>query len=112
MCGFFGGFVLAVIVLLAFSGALSSLESLSLASVVWYLVFYSPGDIFLALVDFFPVKIILVLLKEIFRAKKISMGKFDQKQREHTWYRLSAIFVVGNATYNSLCLSIGRLVLY
>jgi len=56
------------------AGALSSLESLTLASVVWYLVFYSPGDIFLTLVDFFPVKIILVLLKEIFRAKKIYLG--------------------------------------
>ena len=58
------------------SGALSSLESLTLASAVWYLIFYSPGDVFLKVVDFFPVKIILVLLKEIFRAKKIALGKF------------------------------------
>jgi len=56
------------------AGALSSLESLTLASAVWYLIFYSPGDVFLTLVDFFPVKIILVLLKEIFRAKKIALG--------------------------------------
>jgi len=56
------------------AGALSSLESLTLASVVWYLIFYSPGDIFLTIVDFFPVKIILVLLKEIFRAKKLALG--------------------------------------
>jgi len=56
------------------AGALSSLESLTLASAVWYLIFYSPGDVFLTLVEFFPVKIILVLLKEIFRAKKIALG--------------------------------------
>jgi len=56
------------------AGVLSSLESLGLASLVWYLVFYSPGDIFLTLVDFFPVKVVLVLLKEIFRAKKIALG--------------------------------------
>lgn len=56
------------------AGALSSLESLTLASAVWYLIFYSPGDVFLKVVDFFPVKIILVLLKEIFRAKKIALG--------------------------------------
>jgi len=56
------------------AGAMSSLESLTLASIVWYLVFYSPGDLFTTVADFFPVKIILVLLKEIFRAKKIALG--------------------------------------
>lgn len=55
-------------------GVFGNTDSVLLASLVWYLIFYSPGDIFISVIEFFPVKIILVLLKEIFRAKKIVLG--------------------------------------
>ncbi|KAI6196671.1 hypothetical protein M3Y94_01136600 [Aphelenchoides besseyi] len=44
------------------------------ATAVWYLVFYSPFDLFYKITKLFPVKIILSILKEIQRTYKIHHG--------------------------------------
>ncbi|CAP37860.2 Protein CBG20929 [Caenorhabditis briggsae] len=45
-----------------------------LGSIVWYLIFYSPFDIVFKLANWFPVKIVLSVLKEIQRTHKIAAG--------------------------------------
>lgn len=49
-------------------------QGLALASVCWYLVFFSPFDIFYKFVKLLPVKIVLSVLKEVLRARKIYEG--------------------------------------
>ncbi|KAI6227824.1 hypothetical protein M3Y95_00557400 [Aphelenchoides besseyi] len=49
-------------------------DDLLMATAVWYLVFYSPFDLFYKITKLFPVKIILSILKEIQRTYKIHHG--------------------------------------
>ncbi|XP_071953674.1 trimeric intracellular cation channel type 1B.1-like [Antedon mediterranea] len=44
------------------------------ATIVWYLVFYSPGDFFYKMIITTPGKLVIISLKELARARKISMG--------------------------------------
>ncbi|CAJ0951520.1 unnamed protein product, partial [Mesorhabditis belari] len=44
------------------------------ATAIWYLVFYSPFDIFYRVSTFFPIKLVLSVLKEAQRAYKVSHG--------------------------------------
>ncbi|XP_059923716.1 trimeric intracellular cation channel type A [Gadus macrocephalus] len=45
-----------------------------LASAVWYLLFFCPLNLFYKCVAFLPVKLVLVALKEVVRARKIAAG--------------------------------------
>lgn len=49
-------------------------DDVLLGSLVWYLVFYSPFDVFFKLSRWFPVKMTLSVLKEVQRAHKIAAG--------------------------------------
>ncbi|CAI5441020.1 unnamed protein product [Caenorhabditis angaria] len=49
-------------------------QDVILASVVWYLVFYSPFDIIFKLAQLSPIKTGLIVVKEIQRAHKIAAG--------------------------------------
>jgi len=49
-------------------------DDIILATAVWYLIFYSPFDLFYKFTKLFPVKIILSILKEIQRTYKIHHG--------------------------------------
>lgn len=49
-------------------------QGLALATVCWYLVFFSPFDAFYKLVKFLPVKIVLSVAKELQRVRKIQDG--------------------------------------
>lgn len=49
-------------------------DDVLLASVVWYLVFYSPFDIVYKLAKFLPIKVALAILKETQRAYKVHHG--------------------------------------
>ncbi|XP_067677956.1 trimeric intracellular cation channel type 1B.1-like [Haliotis asinina] len=49
-------------------------KSLITATVVWYLIFYSPFDIVYKIVKFLPFKIVLAMLKETQRAHKVYHG--------------------------------------
>lgn len=49
-------------------------ENVALASLVWYLIFYSPFDVTYKLCKWFPVKAVLNVLKEILRVHKVHHG--------------------------------------
>lgn len=49
-------------------------ENLLIASAVWYLVFFSPFDLFYKIVKFLPVKMALSAAKELLRTRKIFDG--------------------------------------
>lgn len=49
-------------------------QNLLIASVVWYLVFFSPFDLFYKVVKFLPVKMVLSACKELQRTRKIYDG--------------------------------------
>ncbi|KAI6242993.1 hypothetical protein M3Y99_00210100 [Aphelenchoides fujianensis] len=49
-------------------------DDLLMATVVWYLVFYSPFDLFYKTTKLFPVNIVLSILKEVQRTYKIHHG--------------------------------------
>lgn len=49
-------------------------QGLALASVCWYLVFFSPFDVFYKFAKFLPVKIVLSVLKEVIRVRKVYEG--------------------------------------
>jgi hypothetical protein len=49
-------------------------EDIITATIVWYLIFYSPFDLFYKITRLFPIKIILTVLKEVQRTYKIHHG--------------------------------------
>ncbi|KFD58616.1 hypothetical protein M514_00309 [Trichuris suis] len=49
-------------------------EHVVLASVVWYLIFYSPFDICYRMIKFFPVKLLVTMAKEVQRTNKVYSG--------------------------------------
>lgn len=49
-------------------------QGLALATVCWYLVFFSPFDIFYKFVKLTPVKLLLCVLKEVLRVRKVYEG--------------------------------------
>ncbi|CAF0745231.1 unnamed protein product [Didymodactylos carnosus] len=49
-------------------------QHLLLASICWYLVFYSPFDLIYKLLKFMPIKLFVGIMKEIQRTKKIYDG--------------------------------------
>lgn len=45
-----------------------------LATVIWYLIFYSPADVIYKMCKFMPCKIVLATMKEVIRCKKVHDG--------------------------------------
>lgn len=45
-----------------------------LATIVWYLIFYSPFDVVYKICKFLPVKLVIAALKEVIRCKKVHDG--------------------------------------
>uniref|UniRef100_A0A646QF42 TICCTA n=1 Tax=Hemiscolopendra marginata TaxID=943146 RepID=A0A646QF42_9MYRI len=54
--------------------AVKNNNQIVLATVVWYLIFYSPFDFVYKICKFLPIKIILSALKEVIRCKKVHDG--------------------------------------
>lgn len=55
-------------------GAFKNTQQVLLTTAVWYLMFYSPFDVFYKLCNFLPAKIIISCMKEINRCHKIHSG--------------------------------------
>lgn len=55
-------------------GAIKNNPSLIVATIVWYAIFYCPFDIGYKVGKFLPLKIVLSVMKEILRVKKINDG--------------------------------------
>ncbi|XP_070562424.1 trimeric intracellular cation channel type 1B.1-like [Ptychodera flava] len=68
--GVLANFLLGLPILASFENPVT----LASASVIWYLVFYSPYDIFYKLTTFMPIMILVVALKEVSRPGKILSG--------------------------------------
>ncbi|CAD6197363.1 unnamed protein product [Caenorhabditis auriculariae] len=49
-------------------------DDVLLASIIWYLVFYSPFDVVYKLVKLTPIRVVISIIKEVQRAHKISHG--------------------------------------
>lgn len=55
-------------------GAVKSNQQIALATIVWYLIFYSPFDVVYKICKFLPIKVVLSALKEVIRCKKVHDG--------------------------------------
>ncbi|VDN55623.1 unnamed protein product [Dracunculus medinensis] len=49
-------------------------EEVLVATLVWYLVFYSPFDLIYKISKILPIKVVLCVMKEIFRTYKVAHG--------------------------------------
>lgn len=55
-------------------GALKNQQMVIMATLVWYLTFYCPFDLHVKICKSFPVKVVMSVMKEIYRAKKVTGG--------------------------------------
>lgn len=55
-------------------GALKNQQMVLMATMVWYLTFYCPFDLYFKICTLFPVKVVMSVMKEIYRAKKVTGG--------------------------------------
>ncbi|KAG5276433.1 hypothetical protein AALO_G00131980 [Alosa alosa] len=62
-----------------------------LATAVWYLIFYCPLNLFYKCVAFLPIKLVLVALKEVVRARKIAAGVHHAHHAYHHGYIIMII---------------------
>ncbi|XP_015910217.1 trimeric intracellular cation channel type 1B.1 [Parasteatoda tepidariorum] len=75
MLSIFGGYILASFLLgEPILACLKNSNSLLLATGSWYIIFYTPFDFGYKVFKFLPVKIILAVMKEIIRCKKVHDG--------------------------------------
>ena len=75
MCSIFSGQILAAWLLgEPILAAFRNSHDVLLATLVWYLVFYSPFDVCYKVAKFTPVKLLLACMKEVIRCKKVHDG--------------------------------------
>lgn len=58
------------------AGAFKDNQQILIATLVWYLVFYSPADIFYKMCNLAPIRLTINILKEFHRCHKIKHGVF------------------------------------
>lgn len=68
---FAGGMVASALLGEPILGPLKDSPQLLVATVCWYIVFYTPFDIGYKVSKFLPVKLVASGMKEIYRAKKV-----------------------------------------
>ncbi|XP_038056301.1 trimeric intracellular cation channel type A-like [Patiria miniata] len=68
--GILANFLLGQPILAAFSNHIN----IGIATIVWYLIFYCPGDVFFNLVSSFPAQLLFIPFKEVIRMRKIAGG--------------------------------------
>lgn len=88
----FGSYILADIMLgVAPLDYFQHNSHILLASAVWYLVFFCPLNLFYKCVAFLPVKLVLVALKEVVRARKIAAGVHHAHHAYHSGFLIMII---------------------
>ncbi|CAL4074028.1 unnamed protein product [Meganyctiphanes norvegica] len=55
-------------------GALKNQQLVVMATIVWYLTFYCPFDLMVNISKVFPVKVVMSVMKEVYRTKKVAGG--------------------------------------
>lgn len=68
---FAGGMVASALLGEPILGPLKNSPQLLVATICWYVVFYTPFDIGYKVSKFLPVKLVASAMKEIYRAKKV-----------------------------------------
>ncbi|KRX20721.1 Trimeric intracellular cation channel type B-A [Trichinella nelsoni] len=81
-----------------------------LATAVWYIVFYSPFDIAYKTVKFFPIKLILLILKEIHRTNKVYSAVGHAVQLYPNSYLIMAIIGVAKGAGSGIIRTFEQLV--
>ncbi|KAL1236763.1 Trimeric intracellular cation channel [Trichinella spiralis] len=81
-----------------------------LATAVWYIVFYSPFDIAYKTVKFFPIKLILLILKEIHRTNKVYSAVGHAMQLYPNSYLIMAIIGVAKGAGSGIIRTFEQLV--
>lgn len=72
---FAGGMVASGLLGEPILGPLKNSPQLLVATICWYIVFYTPFDIGYKFSKFLPVKLVSSAMKEIYRAKKVRRGR-------------------------------------
>lgn len=72
---FAGGMVASALLGEPILGPLKNSPQLLVATICWYVVFYTPFDIGYKVSKFLPVKLVASAMKEIYRAKKVIVMK-------------------------------------
>ncbi|KRZ68089.1 Trimeric intracellular cation channel type B-A [Trichinella papuae] len=81
-----------------------------LATAVWYIVFYSPFDIAYKTVKFFPIKLILLISKEIHRTSKVYSAVVHAMQLYPNSYLIMAILGVAKGAGSGIIRTFEQLV--
>ncbi|KRX60673.1 Trimeric intracellular cation channel type B-A [Trichinella patagoniensis] len=81
-----------------------------LATAVWYIVFYSPFDIAYKTVKFFPIKLMLLILKEIHRTNKVYSAVGHAMQLYPNSYLIIAIIGVAKGAGSGIIRTFEQLV--
>merc|ERR1711973_484456 len=81
-------------------GAIGSEFNLFLATVIWWAVFYSPGDIVYSVVKSQPFYVPICVIKEIYRAKKTLGGINDAAKvyPDHELIQIAVGLIKGNGS--------------
>lgn len=92
MCSIYSGSILCNFLLgEPILGVFKNSNSLLLATIVWYLIFYSPFDMIYRFCKFLPVKIVLATMKEVIRCKKVHDGVSHAAKLYPTGYIIMAM---------------------
>ncbi|KRY49476.1 Trimeric intracellular cation channel type B-A [Trichinella britovi] len=81
-----------------------------LATAVWYIVFYSPFDIAYKTVKFFPIKLMLLILKKIHRTNKVYSAVGHAMQLYPNSYLIIAIIGVAKGAGSGIIRTFEQLV--
>ena len=99
MCSIFSGAILTGFLLgEPILGAFKNSHEVVLATIVWYLIFYSPFDICYKVCKFMPIKVVFASMKEVIRCKKVHDGVAHAAKVYPNGYLIMAIIgtVKGN----------------
>lgn len=88
---FSGGMIANLLMGETMLAPLVDMKPVTLATVVWYLVFYSPFDISYKVMRITPVRAIFMILKELDRARKCYEGVL---QASHVFYNGYLIWII------------------
>jgi uncharacterized membrane protein YeiH len=80
------------------------------ATATWYLIFYSPFDVVYRLTTFFPIKLVLSVLKEAQRAYKVSHGVAHARRVYPESYLVQAMVGISKGAGGGIVKTVEQLV--
>ncbi|CAJ0585671.1 unnamed protein product, partial [Mesorhabditis spiculigera] len=80
------------------------------ATCAWYVIFYSPFDVVYKLTKFFPIKVVLSVLKEIQRAYKVSHGVAHARRLYPESYLVQAMVGISKGAGGGIVKTVEQLI--